>query len=541
VDITNYVMLELGQPLHAFDLDRVSEISVRFAESGEALSLINGEAIELDPGYLVIADHERPIALAGIMGGMQSAVGNETRHLFLESAFFSPEAIGGRGRRLGFGTDSSHRFERGVDFEMTRKALERATRLILEICGGKAGPITELRDRLPPREPIAVRLLRVQRVLGVALSNGEVCALLKRLGFSFDAQKDAVHVLPPSYRFDLKREEDLVEELARLYGYERIPATPPRAELNILPAPEGKRDADVLRNLLAARDYQEIVSYSFVDPAWEADLAGNANPVVIRNPLATQLSVMRSTLFGGLLDCLRQNANRKQSRARLFEVGCCFAREGDGYVEPERLSGLCYGSAHPEQWGVPAAPVGFFDVKADLEALFAPAHPSFEPSAHPALHPGKSARIVLSGEAAGWLGELHPKWREKYELPQAPILFELDLQSLLKRTVPVAGEISKFPPVRRDISVLVELATPAEALVAAMREVAPEQVSEIALFDLYHGEGIAAGEKSLAFRVLLQDTRKTLTESEVDSVIVKLVEVLERRFGARLRAPGGQP
>jgi phenylalanyl-tRNA synthetase beta chain len=539
VDATNYVMLELGQPLHAFDLSEVEgEIVVRYGAQGEILTLINGEQIELDPGYLVIADEKKALALAGIMGGEASAVRAETRHLFLESAFFAPEAIAGRSRRLGFGTDSSHRFERGVDFAMTRNALERVSALILEVCGGKAGPITQASSTLPQREPIALRLSRLARVLGVNLSETDVGPLLRRLHFSFTSEDRVLYVLPQTYRFDLKREDDLIEELARIYGYDRIPATLPKTPLQMLPAEEAERSPDSLRAILSARDYQEIITYSFVDPAWEADLAGNLNPVVIKNPLSRQMSAMRSSLAGGLLDCLRQNLNRKQPRARVFELGRCFLRSAESYAQPERLAALCYGDAYPEQWGIAPTPTDFYDVKADVEALFAPACPAFEPAPHPALHPGKSARIIVEGKIAGWLGELHPKWQQKYELPSPPVFFELDLKFLLKRVVPATVEVSKFPPVRRDLAVVVAQSIPAEALLAAMREAAPPAASEIWLFDVYQGKGIPSGKKSLAFRVLLQDTRKTLTESEVDSAVTQLIEVLKHRFDASLRGEG---
>jgi phenylalanyl-tRNA synthetase beta chain len=536
VDVTNYVMLELGQPLHAFDLDRVTGgITVRYGEPGERLMLINGETVELDREFLVIEDENNSLALAGIMGGAESAVGNETRQIFLESAFFAPEAIAGKSRRLGFGTDSSHRFERGVDFAKTRFALERATQLLTEICGGKAGPVTEVTHALPGREPIGLRLSRLARVLGVEISEADVMSLLERLHFEVHRKPGLFEVLPPSYRFDLKREADLIEELARIYGYERIPASRPRGELQVLAVPEARRGIHELRTLLAARDYQEIISYSFVDPDWEADLANNRDPIALKNPLASQMSVMRSTLWGGLLDCLRQNLNRKQSRARLFEIGRCFAQGEHGFSQPERLAALCYGGAYPEQWGIAFSPIDVFDLKADVEALFAPGEPRFQAAPHPALHPGKSARVELDAQWAGWIGELHPKWRQKYDLPQAPLLFELDLEVLLKRAIPAAQDLSRFPAVRRDLAVVVDRALTAEAVICALREAAPHVVSEITLFDVYHGEGIAPGEKSLAFRVLLQDTRKTLTDQEVDATMAELVKMLKRRFGARLR------
>ncbi|MFI4922647.1 MAG: phenylalanine--tRNA ligase subunit beta, partial [Burkholderiales bacterium] len=533
---TNYVMLELGQPLHAFDLANIKgSIAIRYARKGEELLLLNDKKLPLMPGLLVIADDAKPLALAGIMGGQESAVNAQTRDVFLESAFFSPEAIAGKPRILGFATDSSQRFERGVDFAMTRDALERTTQLILQICGGKAGPVTEARHALPKRDPIQLRVARAQRVLGIKLDKEQVGSLLRRLQFSFAEDHEAFYVTPHSYRFDLAIEEDLIEELARVNGYEAIPATLPKAVQNMLPDSEILRSVVALRGILVARDYQEIISYSFVDELWEQDFCGNTNPVRLKNPLAGHLSVMRSSLAGSLIDCLRFNLSHKQPRIRLFEIGRCFAAAGGNYTQPEKLGGLAYGDSLPEQWGAPARPVDFFDIKNDIEALFWPVSSRFVKAEHTALHPGKSSQIWLGDKPVGWLGELHPKWQQKYQLPQAPLLFELELEALTTRALPQTVEVSKFPLVRRDIAVIVDASLSVQAILEDLRTKKPPQVIEIALFDLYQGKGVDSGKKSLAFRLLLQDTQKTMTDAEVEAAIAQLVQILQQQYQAKLR------
>jgi len=537
VDITNYVMLELGQPLHAFDAAKLDGgIRVRYARAGEKLTLINGTAPPLTPEFLLIADEAKAVALAGIMGGLDTAVGDATRDVFLESAFFSPEAIAGRTQSLNFGSDSAYRFERGVDFAGTPGALERATQLVLEICGGSAGPVTEARAALPARDPVRLRLARVERLVGIKLDGIQVGDILRRLRFEFSAAEGEFRITPPTYRFDLAIEEDLIEELARIHGYDRIPATLPAAPATMLPVPEAQRELMAIRRLLVARDYQEIVSYSFVDAAWEADFAGNAAPVALANPIASQMGVMRSTLAGGLVNCLVHNLGRRQPRARLFEVGRCFMTEASGaYRQPVRIGALSYGAARHEQWGLKGRPGDFYDLKSDVEALLAPVSAEFRPAEHPALHPGKSARIVVGGMTAGWLGELHPRWQRKYDLPLPPVLFELDYEVIGARRLPAYNETSKFPPVRRDIAAEVDDAISYQAILEGLRREQPAIVTEIGLFDIYRGTGVEKGKKSLAFRVLLQDTRKTLTDAEVESAISQLRRTLQQQFNAKLR------
>jgi len=535
VDITNYVMLEMGQPLHAFDAAQLSGgITVRRARNGEALTLLNEQAVKLDEEVLVIADDARVLALAGIMGGQGSGVETATRDVFLESAFFHPDAIAGRARRFGLATDSSFRFERGVDFAATRQALERATQLLLEICGGSAGAISEVRGELPQRTAIALRHSRVARVLGIALGNTQISALLKRLQLDFVAKGDDFSVTPPSFRFDLSIEVDLIEELARLYGYDNIPALAPQAALTMLPYSESQRPLARIQQILVARDYQEIVSYAFVEEQVERELCGNANPVALQNPIASNLAVMRSSLIGGLVGALRFNLNRKQARVRLFEVGACFAKVNNEYVQSQRLSGIAYGATLPEQWGTAAKLVDFYDLKADVEALFAPQLLRFVAVTHPALHPGRSAQIYCGGQAIGWIGELHPQWQQQYDMAQSAVWFEVELDVLTRAAVPRMGEIAKSLPVRRDLAVLVDEAVAAQTLLDAMQQVVAPYVQEIVLFDVYRGKGVEQGKKSLAFRVLLQDTQKTLTDSEIETSIALLVDML-LQHGAQLR------
>ncbi len=536
VDVTNYVMLEQGQPLHAFDLAKIQGgIQVRFAKAGEQLALLNQQTVDLAPDMLVIADDASALALAGIMGGDSSAVSDGTVDIFLESAFFDPDAIAGRARRLGLSTDSSYRFERGVDFAATRASLERATDLILQICGGIAGDVTEVTGTLPQRESILLRAERARRVLGIALDNAAITSLLQRLHFDFTEQEGNYRVVPPSYRFDLMIEADLIEELARLYGYDNIPALPPRSALRLLPQRESIQGSDRMRQFLVARDFQEVVTYSFVDKSWEADLAGNETPVTLQNPIASQMSVMRSSLLGGLVNVLRFNLNRKHERVRIFEIGRCFAAEENGFHQPQRVACMCYGGARAEQWGEALRQVDFFDAKADLEALCYPAELIFVAAIHPALHPGQSAQVFLGGDAIGWIGILHPRWQQKYELPLAAVMFELELAPLLQRRIPAFTEVSRYPHVRRDLAVLVEEAVSVQTLLDGVRAELPETVTDLMLFDVYRGKGIDLGKKSLAFKVLMQDTQKTLTEEEVEVSIAKIVNILATRYNATLR------
>ena len=532
VDITNYVMLELGQPLHAFDLDRLhGAISVRAARLGEQLDLLNQTTAELRGGELVICDEHGPIALAGVMGGAASAVGAGTRNVFMESAFFSPTHIAGIARRFNLASDSAYRFERGVDFAATRQALERATALVLEICGGKAGEVTDVVQTLPERPPITLRSSSIERLLGISLSHEQTFTLLKKLGIAVEASDAGLVATPPSYRFDLAIEADLVEEVARLYGYDNIEPKKPLAELSMLPLAEGRRRPEVVADLLCARDYQEVVSYSFVDEQLQRDLTGRAG-IPLKNPIASQMSVMRSSLIPGLIQAARFNLDRQQERVRLFEIGRCFDPD-NGDAQPWRVGGLCVGTAAPEQWGEPKRTVDFYDIKADIEALF-DVPVEFDAADHPATHPGQSARIVRAGEACGWLGTLHPKWQQKYALRGA-VVFELDRNVLLIGRTPVYQEMSKFPAVTRDIACVVDEKYNALALIQAIRPDLPDFVRDLRLFDMYRGKGIDSGKKSLAFRLVMQDTQKTLDEEEIERVMAHVAHELKTRFGGILR------
>lgn len=545
VDITNYVMLELGQPLHAFDNAKLDgAVHARLAQPEEKLLLLNEQTIAVDADVLMISDDAKPLAMAGIMGGEESGVTLETTGLFLESAFFAPKAIAGRARRYGFGSDASHRFERGVDFGGTRRALERATQLILEICGGQAGPVTVAQAALPARTPVRLRTPRAEKVLGLPLGAGRIAGLFQGLALSFERQGDDFLVTPPSWRFDMEIEEDLIEEIARLYGYDNIPAPAPRGPLQMQVQPEAQRPAFRVRQMLADRGYQEVVNFAFVETAWEADFAGRteeAELIRLANPIASQMAVMRSTLIGGLISNLVTNLKRKQSRVRLFEVGRCFHRDAAatpvaGFRQPWMLAGLAYGGALPEGWGSGARKVDFYDVKGDLEALLAPAALRFEKLAHPALHPGRAARILLDGRDIGCVGELHPEWGQKYDLPVAPVVFELDFAAVKASTVPAYAEVSKFPPVVRDLAVVVDQNLSLQTLFDALETRRPTLVKDVNLFDIYVGKGVPENKKSLAFRIVMQDTQRTLLDTEVDAAMQQLMSCLEQAFGAQLRA-----
>ena len=535
VDITNYVLLALGQPMHAFDAAKLNgDISVRFAKTGESIALLNDNTIELKADDLVIADAQGAVALAGIMGGKPTSVSDETADVFLESAFFVPSVIAGKARRLGLSTDSSYRFERGVDFGNTRNALEYATALILQICGGKAGAVTEVIGALPVRKAVQLRMSRLVSVLGISFEQEKVAQLLTQLGFSYTTAGEVFTVAPPSYRFDITIEEDLIEEVARLHGYDHIPATPPVAALTMLPAPEHELHLNQVRDTLVAAGYQEVVTYSFVDESWERDLLGNHAPIKLKNPIASNLSVMRTSLWGGLLDTLCYNLNRKQDRAFLFEIGAVFHQVDAVYQETARISGLAYGSAKPEQWAATNADIDFFDVKANVNALIGK-ECSYEKAEHSALHPGQSARILLNGKAIGWLGKLHPKWQQHYDLPKSTYLFELDASAVLNRQLPAYQEVSKLLPVRRDIAIVLDENIAVETVLSAIRKANIPLVLDVALFDLYQGKGIPDNKKSLALSVLMHDTQKTLTDSDADIVMTNLQQLLANNFDAALR------
>jgi phenylalanyl-tRNA synthetase beta chain len=545
VDVTNYVMLELGRPLHVYDLDKLrGAIDVRWGRKGEKVLLLNGQEVDVDPSVLCITDESGVIGLGGIMGGETTKADEATKNIFLESAFFHPDAIAGRARRYNFSSDASHRFERGVDFENNVDGIERATRLVLDICGGEPGPTQDLVKRLPKRRPVAMRVARAQRVIGVLMAEKEMAAVFKRLSFPFSAKKGILTVTPPSFRFDIGIEEDLIEEVARIHGFERIAAHPPRVAAVFTKSPEAKRSLHDLRERLVACDYREVITFSFVEPAWEDDLAGETNPIHLLNPIASQQSVMRTSLVGSLLQKIKYNQDRKVARIRIFEVGRVFLRDPAaqdgpltvaGLRQPMRIGAAAFGPLADEQWDESPRGVDFFDVRADVEALAAPLAPRFETATHPAFHPGRSARILLAGNPVGAIGELHPKWQQKYGLAQAPVLFEIDAGALQSIPMPDPEAISDQPPVVRDIALVFRADTPVQAVLDAMEAEKPPIVRSVRLFSLYRGASLPAGTKSLAFRVVMQDTERTLTDAEADAARDALVSLLGLRFSATLR------
>jgi phenylalanyl-tRNA synthetase beta chain len=554
VDISNYVMLELGRPSHVFDLAKIhGGLEVRWGKQGETLKLLNGTTIEIDEWLGVISDDKEIESLAGIMGGDATAVSLETENIYLEAAFWWPNAIQGRARRLNFSTDAAHRFERGVDFATTVDHIERITALIVEICGTSHTLVCPVDDHvvnLPQRQPVQMRTARAQKVIGVGLTDAMVADIFTRLGLQFTQQPGLFSVNSPSYRFDIEIEEDLIEEVARVYGFENIPALPPVAASQIILAPENTRSLFAVRHQLADLGYQEVVNMSFVESQWETDFSANTDQIKLQNPIASQLSVMRSSLIGSLVANVRYNLNRKAGRVRVFETGAVFKRNAQavdgplsvaGFDQPKRVAAIAYGPAVDEQWSVPSRAVDYFDVKADVEALFAPRTLRFVKTEHPALHPGRSAAIELDGVAIGFIGELHPRWLQKYDLPQAPVLFEVDAVALQQRVVPEYNEISKFPGATRDLAMVVKQGLAAQDLLDVFTaelalNPAGKIVQAIVLFDEYRGKGLESDEKSLAFRFSLQDTQNTLQDDQVDAVMAAMVAAAKLKLDARPRA-----
>jgi len=553
VDISNYVMLEVGRPSHVFDMNKIhGSLDVRWGKKGETLKLLNGNTVEVDEWVGVIADDKEIESLAGIMGGDATAVTLDTTDIYLEAAFWWPSAIQGRARKYNFSTDAAHRFERGVDYATTVEHIERITSLIVQICGSDAtrvGPIDDQIANLPQRTPVVLRTARAQKVIGVPITDAMVADIFTRLHLPFTHEEGKFAVTAPSYRFDIEIEEDLIEEVARVYGFENIPAKPPVAPSAMLIEPENTRSLFAVRHQLADLGYQEVVNMSFVESAWEQDFAANENPIKLQNPIASQMSVMRSTLIGGLLANVRYNLNRKAGRVRVFEVGAIFKRneavtDGPlsvaGFEQPKRVAAMAYGPALDEQWGSATRAVDYFDVKADLEALFAPRVLRFAKAEHAALHPGRCATVELDGKVIGFIGELHPRWLQKYDLPQAPVLFEVDAGALQERVVPRYTDISKFPGATRDLALVVKQDVPAQAVIDAFSAASSAHpngkiVQAVVLFDEYRGKGLEADEKSLAFRFSLQDTQSTLQDDAVESVMASVVEAAREKHSAKLR------
>ena len=563
VDLSNYVMLEMGQPTHVFDIDKLTgDLSVRWAKPSETLELLNGQTVTLqgkdsagkiqDAG--VVADQTGPVALAGIMGGNHCAVTDDTKNIYVEAAYWQPSAIQGRARRFNFSTDAAHRFERGVDPQNTVNCLEYLTSLIVEVCGGQVGAIDDQILAIPERKSVSMRLARAMKVIGIPLTNEIVSDVFKRLGFEFKQANDVFIVMPPSYRFDIEIEEDLIEEVARMYGFENIPDVPPFATLKMSAKAEAKRGVHLLRQRLALQGYQEAVNFGFTDLESEQRLVGAAENdlIAVLNPIASQYGVMRSNLWGGLLANLKVNLNRGAGRVRLFETGRVFKRNDSvqeeagkvaGFYQPQQVGGLAYGSFVPEQWASDNRLVDFFDVKGDLERVLDPLHFTTQAAVHPALHPGRSAQIqllTLAGKLnVGWVGELHPGLQQAYELPQAPVLFELDLAAVRDLGIPQPEELSKFPAVQRDLAVVVKLSVTAQALLDAMNKAKQNFVRGVELFDEFKpkagSSGMADDEKSLAFRVTLLNPQETLQDAQIEAVMTALLAALEKNCAARLR------
>ncbi|ALN92477.1 phenylalanine--tRNA ligase subunit beta [Lysobacter gummosus] len=554
VDVTQYVMLDIGQPMHAFDRDTLAgPVGVRHARAGEVTKLLNGQDVTLDEQFLAITDGrgdaQRVIALGGIMGGFDSRVTDATRNVFLEAAHFAPAAIIGRGRKLGLHTDAGHRFERGVDPELPRIAIEYATRLILDIAGGRPGPVIEaaLPEHLPQPQPVALRRARLARVLGLTVPDAEVERILQALGLAVERSDDGWHVTPPSRRFDIAIEEDLIEEVARIHGYDAIPTTLPGGASRLVAPSETRVDTATVRRQLAARDYLEAVNYAFVDAAWLELWQAGEGAVPLANPLSAELGVMRTMLLPGLVAALGRNASRQQDRVRLFELGNVFRHNPDGSpLETQRVAAAVCGAAHAEQWGVGARPVGFHDLRGDLDSLAAAsgARLDYRPSAQVWAHPGRSADIyrVDGGreQRLGWIGQLHPRLQRALDLKLINdgdvIAFELDLGPLVERAIPKAGAQSKYPSVRRDRAFIVADSVPWAAIQATVHAAAGPSLRELVLFDRYQGKGVETGFKSLAMGLILQDESRTLTDRDVDTVVAEVTAAVEREHGAKLRA-----
>lgn len=567
VDISNYVMFECGQPTHIFDRDKIKgDLQVRFAKDGETLKLLNGNTVTLDSTVGVIADDQAVESLAGIMGGDASAVGDSTQNIYIEAAYWWPTSIAGRARRFNFSTDAGHRFERGVDPSLTPYAVERITSLVLQICGDAhtaCGPFFDVAPNLPTRSAVKLRVERAVKVIGMPITQQQMLSAFTRLGLPVSESPGVLTVTPPSYRFDLQIEEDLIEEVARMIGFDQLPSTPPVAPITPKLRDESERGPFALRHKVAGLGYQETINFSFVKEEWERDLAGNANPVKLLNPIAAPMSVMRSSLMGSLLEVLRFNLDRKSTRVRVFEVGRVFKKDPTvehssttvaGIDQPMRIAGLAYGPNSPLQWGGPERAVDFFDMKADVVALFAPVELEFvalnsNPKAgegvqlpHPALHPGRSAAVLRNGALIGFIGELHPKHRQAWGFAAAPLLFEFEWEALIHGVVPKAHPVPRFQSVERDIAVVVkDLVTHADLMNAVYSSQTKGLLKGACLFDIYRPKGqvvagMSEGEKSLAVRLTLSSEEGTLTEAEIESVTSVVIQALGDKVGARLRA-----
>jgi phenylalanyl-tRNA synthetase beta chain len=550
VDISNYVMFEFGRPSHIFDYDKIhGGLDVRWGKPGEQLKLLNGNTIAVDEKVGVIADDQQVESLAGIMGGDYTAVSDDTRNVYVEAAFWWPEAVQGRSRRYNFSTDAGHRFERGVDPSETVEHIEHITRLILEICGGEPGPMDDQLLRLPERRPVQLRVARAAKVIGMPVTQAQCLDAFARLRLPAQSSDGIVTVTPPPHRFDLALEEDLIEEVTRVIGYSALPTTAPLAPITAKLPPEDRRSRFAVRRLLAALGYQETINFSFVEEAWEQDLAGNADPIKLLNPIASQMSVMRSSLLGSLLQVLKHNLDRKAERVRVFEIGRVFLRDASvqttdttvrGVRQPMKVAALAYGDPDGLQWGRKPTQVDFYDMKGDVQALLAPRQAQFVPLSHPAMHPGRCAAIRIDGRDVGFVGELHPRWRQQWELPHTPLLFELDLDAVTARRVPQFEPVPRFQPAERDIAVIVDEQVTHDQLLAAIRSAQTGGLLRDAmLFDVYKPQqataGVALNEKSLAVRLTLARSDATLTDEQIEGAVRAVVERVTTQLGGRLR------
>ena len=541
VDVTNYVMLELGQPLHAFDLDILSKgIRVRRANKAEKLVLLDGREVELNEETLVIADHEKALAIAGVMGGEHSGVSKNTNHLFLESAFFNPLSIAGKARNYGMHTDASHRFERGVDYELPRLAIERATRLLLDIVGGEPGPVVVTDAELPESRTVKLRASKVLGLLGLDIPAADIEDILSRLGLEV-IEKDAGSWLfkVPSWRFDISIEADLIEEVARVYGYDNLPISRSTTDSRLNSSSENKLSIKQLRRRLISLGYQEVISYSFVEPEMESSLSlPQSDAITLSNPISSEMSVMRRSLWPGLIQTLKHNQNRQQDRVRIFESGLVFSKT-DAIQQEAMLGGLIWGNQSPEQWGEKGRPVDFYDIKGDVESLLSMTNDiaafRFESAEHPGLQTGQSARILRGQQCIGWLGALNPQLQKTLDIPAKVYLFELAMNGLLDAALTKVTALSKYPSVRRDIALVLDTGVNYTELEQLIRQQAGENLERVVLFDVYQGENIQAGKQSMAIGLIFQNPSRTLNDDEINSIINSCIKALEAQFNAELR------
>ena len=542
VDVTNYVLLELGQPMHAFDLAQLSGgIQVRYASEGEQLTLLDERVITLDKQTLVIADHEKALAIAGVMGGIHSGVQAGTTAVFLECAFFPPKIIAGRARTYGLHTESAYRFERGVDPALQQRAIERATALLIEIAGGEAGPVTKVTatEYLPESVPVTLRQERIRKVLGVSPDKDEVTDILTRLGMTVTEQGADWQVQSPTYRFDIELEADLIEEVGRVYGYNRLPSVSLQGSLEVHPLTESDNTVDDLCNVLVSRGYQEAVTYSFIDPELQARINPGLTPVPLANPISTEMAEMRTSLWPGLLNAIQYNLHRQKSRLRFFEYGLRFYSQDDAIHQDMMLAGAITGLRLPEHWDGKGEPVDFYDMKVDVEALLAlTGHAkdfTFVAAEHPALHPGQSARVSSGKDTIGWAGRIHPSLAGQLDLNPDTFIFELEFAALESGRLAHFKPISRFPSIRRDLAVVVDHDLEVAELRTVVEQAAGELLQALLIFDVYRGKGIETGRKSIAFGLILQDYSRTLTEQDIEAVVTQVTDQLGKKFGATLR------